>query len=441
MHALLVNPWIYDFKCHDFWIKPHGLLKIATMLKENNFTVDLIDCMDRFADGMENFKVKDDEYGKGKFYYEELSKPDVYTKIPRKYKRYGMPVFLFKEKLEKIQKPDIILVTSSMTYNYEGVFHAIDILKQKFESVKIILGGIYATLCSEHARKNKKISFVWNGAIEKTFFRVLKRCTGKIIEYEGNLNEVLPDYSFYKNTPYVAVRFTYGCPFDCTYCAIKNFYNGYYQREKQNIINELKKYFDSGIVDIALYDDALLHKNFYIKSILKDIIKENLNLRFHTPNGLHASYIDEELAKLLKESGFVDLRISLETSDYELQKKTGGKVSDESFKRAIKNLKKAGYNGNDIGVYILAGLPGQNYNSVLKDVNYLMDRKVKIKIANYSPIPGTVDFLRIKPEIRAQIATEPLKQNEHYFLTINTDYTWEDNEKIKIMVNEYNNSL
>ncbi len=112
MHALLVNPWIYDFKCHDFWIKPHGLLRIATILKENNFTVDLIDCMDRFADDMKNFKAEDDEYGRGKFYYEELAKPDVYAKIPRKYKRYGMPVTLFKKKLEEIQKPDIILVTS-----------------------------------------------------------------------------------------------------------------------------------------------------------------------------------------------------------------------------------------------------------------------------------------------------------------------------------------
>jgi len=441
MHALLVNPWIYDFKCHDFWIKPHGLLKISTILKKNNFTVTLVDCMDRFAPEMRGYKIEDDEYGKGKFYYEQLAKPDVYAKIPRKYKRYGLPLDVFKDKLKKIQKPDVILITSSMTYNYEGVFHAIDILKENFERVKIILGGIYATLCTEHAKKNKKISFVWKGSVEKPFFRVLKESTGKIIECEENLNEILPDYSFYEKTPHVAVRFTYGCPFNCTYCAIKSFYSDYYQREKQNVINELKRYSDSGIYDIAFYDDALLFKNFYIKSILQEIIKEKFKFRFHTPNGLHASYIDEELAKLLKESGFVDLRISLETSDYELQKKTGGKVNDEGFKKALQNIKNAGFKGSDIGVYILAGLPGQNYNSVLKDVYYLMDKKVKIKIANYSPIPGTVDFLRIKPEIRAQIAAEPLKQNEHYFLTINTDYSWEDNEKIKIMVNEYNNSL
>ena len=441
MHALLINPWIYDFKCHDFWIKPHGLLRIATILKKSGCSADLIDCMDRFAPEMKDYKEKDDEFGKGKFYYEELAKPEIYAKIPRKYKRYGMPVDVFKNKLEKMKKPDVIIMTSSMTYNYEGVFLAIDILKEKFERTKIILGGIYATLCTEHARKNKKISFVWKGSVDKPFFRVIKQCTGKEINCDDNINEIMPDYSFYRNNPHVAIRLTYGCPFNCTYCAIKNFYDGYYQIKRENVLAELKKYYDTGIADVAFYDDALLYKNFYIKSILKEIIKQNFKFRFHTPNGLHAAYIDEELAKLLKEAGFVDLRVSLETSDYELQKKTGGKITDENFKAAITNLKKAGYAGKDIGVYILAGLPGQTYYSVLKDVYYLMNKKVKIKLANYSPIPDTADFLRIKPDLRAQLAAEPLKQNELYFLTLNTDFGWEENEKIKIMINEYNNSL
>lgn len=441
MHALLINPWIYDFKCHDFWIKPYGLLKIASILKNNNFTVDLIDCMDRYAPEMKEYKGKDDEYGKGKFYYEEVSKPEFYKDIPRKYKRYGMPVDVFKNKLEKIQNPDIILITSSMTYNYEGVFLAIDILKEKFKNTKILLGGIYATLCTDHAIKHSKANYVWKGPVEKNFFKIIKQITGAEINYDENFNEIPPDYSFYNNTPYVAMRLTYGCPFNCSYCSIKNFYDGYYQRSKENVLTELKKYNDAGITDIAFYDDALLYKNFYIKSILKEIIKQNFKFRFHTPNGLHASYIDEELAELLKNSGFVDLRISLETSDYELQKKTGGKINNENFSKALDNLKKVGYTGKDIGVYILAGLPGQTYESVLKDVQYLINKKVKIKLANYSPIPGTVDFLRLKPEIRAQIAAEPLKQNELYFLTLNNDFNWEKNEKIKKLINEYNNSL
>lgn len=43
---LLVNPWIYDFTAHDFWLKPLGLLYIASILREN------IDCRINFIDSL-----------------------------------------------------------------------------------------------------------------------------------------------------------------------------------------------------------------------------------------------------------------------------------------------------------------------------------------------------------------------------------------------------
>ena len=47
MRALLVNPWVYDFKAFDFWNKPVGLLIVADILKKFGFEIDFIDCMDR----------------------------------------------------------------------------------------------------------------------------------------------------------------------------------------------------------------------------------------------------------------------------------------------------------------------------------------------------------------------------------------------------------
>jgi hypothetical protein len=43
MRALLVNPWVYDFKAFDFWNKPVGLLIIASILKKLGFEIDFID--------------------------------------------------------------------------------------------------------------------------------------------------------------------------------------------------------------------------------------------------------------------------------------------------------------------------------------------------------------------------------------------------------------
>lgn len=353
--ALLVNPWIYDFKCHDFWIKPYGLLRIATLLKNNGFEVDLIDCMDRYDPDMSQYKAKDKSFGRGDFYSEELAKPDPYKKVPRKYKRYGLTADVFKKKLEAIQRPDIILVSSGVSYSYEGVFLAIDLIIDRFPSVKLVLGGIYATLCIGHAQKHSKANLVWQGDVNNNFIRILNQFTGTKIEQTTDikLKELVPDYSFYPDTPYAAVKFTAGCPFNCTYCAIKQLCEGYYQRNTDNIIKELEGYKARGIQNIAFYDDALLYKNYFIKGVLKEIIKRGLKFVFHASNGLHAAYIDEETATLMKSAGFVEPRVSLETTDYELQKKTGSKVTCETFEKAIKNLKKAGFKNNDIGVYIL----------------------------------------------------------------------------------------
>lgn len=442
-HALLVNPWICDFKCHDFWVKPYGLLRISTFLKNNGFETDMIDCMDRHDKDMAGYGTKDRQYGRGDFYQEELEKHEIYKKVPRKYKRYGFPVDVFQKKLESIKTPDVILMASSVTYSYEGVFLAARILSERFPSARIILGGIYATLCTEHAKKHSGAAHVWKGEINNNFISVLNQFSKTEVEKlpANGLNETLPDYSFYPDTSYVVVKFTQGCPFSCTYCAVKQFSENYYQRQKDGIIKELEGYAGNGIKNIAFYDDALLYKNHFIKAILNEVIKRNYKFNFHASNGLHAAYIDEETAALMKQCGFIEPKISLESSNTALQKNTGGKVTNEIFEKAVNNLRKAGYSGNDIGVFILNGLPEQDEKSVLKDVDYLKNLGLKIRHSVYSPIPGTLDFMKLRPDVRAELINEPLKQNEYYFLAINAQYNWEANLRIKAVIDEHNAKL
>jgi len=441
--ALLINPWICDFKCHDFWVKPYGLLRISTYLKQNGFETFLIDCMDRHDPAMAAYGIKDRRYGRGDFYQEELSKPEPYKKVPRKYKRYGFPVEVFKKKLEAVPAPDIVLAASSVTYSYEGVLLAINLVKERFPAAKIILGGIYATLCHEHAQRHSGALNAWKGGINNNFVAMLNAYARSQVKNlaEGGLAETTPDYSFYPGTPYRSVKFTQGCPFSCTYCAIKQFGDGYYQRKQEGIIKELEGYAQRGIKEIAFYDDALLYKNYFVKSVLKETVKRGLKFNFHASNGLHAAYIDGEMAALMKQCNFIEPKVSLETSNDAIQKATGGKVTNEAFEKAVNCLKKAGYAGNDIGVFILNGMPGQDEKSVMADVSYLIKSGLKIRHSVYSPIPGTMDFLKLKNEVRLELAAEPLKQNEYYFLTINKDYDWEANLRVKAAIDAHNTKL
>lgn len=103
--VLAVNPWIYDFAAFDLWAKPLGFLYILSLLKKQGITIDFIDLLDRWhpllTDNLSHYRPKDNIYGCGKFYAEEIPKPEAYSNISRKYKRYGIPPYLLENYLAK----------------------------------------------------------------------------------------------------------------------------------------------------------------------------------------------------------------------------------------------------------------------------------------------------------------------------------------------------
>ena len=64
-----------------------------------------------------------------------------------------------------------------MTYWYPGVFKLIEITKKLFKNVPIILGGIYATLCYEHAKKYSGVDIVFNGSGEVEILKLISGIT------------------------------------------------------------------------------------------------------------------------------------------------------------------------------------------------------------------------------------------------------------------------
>lgn len=425
---LLINPWVYDFKCHDFWLRPYGLLRIASALKKSGHNVSLIDCMDRFdPEAPEKYK-KTAPSGRGDFYREEITdKPAPFKKVPRKYKRYGLAMDNFEKRLKKIPAPDFVFVTTGPTFLYQGPQQAITLVKEKFPGAKVIAGGIYATLCPGHARATLGADLVWEGRVDEGF----SRAAGIAMDFSPG---EAPDYSFYADLPIAAVKLTDGCPFKCTYCASKILTPGFYRRGPDEFFAELERYRARGVKNIAFYDDALLFDRELIKKVMAGIIEKNYGFNFQVPNGLHAAYLDEEIAGLMFRAGFKSPNISLETTDREIQGATGGKVTNEGFARAVQNLAMAGYPAEEIGVYMIAGLPGQGYGSVMRDVEFVKKTGAKIRLSSWTPIPGTADFEKLAPELKAELNEEPLKQNDYYYLIINKEYGWKEHEEAKKII-------
>lgn len=394
--SLLVNPWIYDFAAYDFGIKPVGLLRIGEYLRRKGNEVYLIDCLS----GCSRSK---DEYGFSKIRKEKIEKPNILKDIQRPYFRYGISISEFISRLEGIKDIDEIYVTSGMTYWYPGVWLVIKILKERFKKTPLMLGGIYATLCHRHACLISGADVVWKGDyLEKGYF------------LEPNF---YPAYDLLPDKEILPLQLTRGCPFRCSYCASKTLNPKFEMKDPVSLFEELMYYNKNfGTENFVFYDDALIYKREDgIKKFLRIIIASGKGFTFHTANGLHAKFIDEELAELFKKANFRDLRLSLETSDEDLQEFTGGKVTNNDLKCALRNLKEAGFTKNDLGVYLLIGALWLDMEKTMDDILFINSLGAKAILASYSPIPGTKDYKALVGNGIVEEDTDPLWHNKTIF--------------------------
>ncbi len=407
-NILLVNPWIYDFAAYDLWAKPLGLLYIGSLLRTCGCEITFIDCLQA---GPSPRKPG----GHGKFVRKTVEKPPALAFFPRNYARYGIDPDEFNNRLKGIPKPDAILITSLMTYWYTGVIESIRRIKKIYAGIPVLLGGIYATLLPEHASKFSGADIIIQGEGETCVIETL--CSIWNLQNPCPFDTADLDALSYPAfdltaSPYVCILTSRGCPYRCTYCASKIMNKGFRRRDPIKVADEIGCWFSKGIRDFAFYDDALLYEpELTAVPLMKEILKRDFRVQFHCPNGLHANSISEEVAILMKKSGFRTIRLGLETSDPALQITTGSKVTNPEFVQAVANLHKAGYADNDIGVYVLCGMPRQDIRQVIDTVNFVKATGARPMIAEYSPIPGTAlwsEAVKISP---FPIESEPLFHN------------------------------
>ncbi len=423
---LLINPWIYDFTAYDFWSKPLGLLYVAAILREKGYHIDYIDCMDRFEPGLlkkSNYVLaKNNLDGRGPFYKEKITKPESLKHIPRNYCRYGITESIFQEKLQYYSKPDAVLITSIMTYWYPGVFRAIELVKKYYPNCPVILGGIYTTLCYPHAVNFSKADYILKNVQFDTLLQLLQNITGHYISQNDSKNNdyqnlncyPYPAWELYPVLDYICLIISRGCPFRCSYCASYLINSKLEFRNVDQVVNEIiywKKL--KRINNFVFYDDALLVKaETYFISLLKEIKKRDLNINFYTPNALHAGLITQPIAQLMLECGFKKIWLGLETTDPKLQKKTGNKVDNASFIKAVKILLQEGFSPEQIRAYLLIGLPEQNVQSIIDSIRLVLDNGIKPYLAKYSPLPGTKMWKTIIREYGWQEPVDPLWHND-----------------------------
>ncbi len=414
-HILCINPWICDFAAYDFWAKPVGLLSLAAILRAHDIDVSYIDCLDRFHP---NAAPADPHArcGRGPYLKTRIPRPGGLSDVNRRYSRYGILPEWFESDLRATPKPDLVFVTSLMTYWYPGVVQTIQAIRAVHPGVPVVLGGIYATLCPAHAEAESGADRVVSGPAISDIFDMIATYTGRRIAPRFDPDDLdtypYPAWDLQRQTGYVPLMTSVGCPFSCDYCASNILQPKRMTRSPASVVKEIRHWHDTlGVEDFVFYDDALLvDAANHAVPILEGIIAEKGNLRFHTPNAVHIRNITPEVARLLNAAGMMTLRLGLETTDFE-NRRMDRKVKAAEFRQAAAHLHEAGFDQKRVGAYLLFGLPGQTIESIESAIDAVKKAGITPILAHYTPIPHTSLWDEAVAASRYDLAADPVYTN------------------------------
>jgi len=424
---LLVNPPIYDFAAYDFWLKPYGMLSVAGSLRSKaDFKLfDYLDRMHAFA--AKQRQLESNQWGRGRLYSEQVPSPQPLKAIPRYFQRFGLPRNMFEDFLIREGSFDFVFIQTTMTYWYKGFEEVIEDIRKARPQAKIVLGGSYITLCSNHAEK-LRTDFLAQGTNLKPLWKYLR---------------ITPDlkqpalWEAYDKLKVGVLRLTEGCPFKCTYCSVPNIYNKFKPQPLERSLAELELLYRLGVENIAFYDDALLFDaEKVLVPFLNEVVKCNIKVNFHSPNALNARFITSRLAELMVRAGFKTFYFGFESTSIQWQKRTGSKVFSDELAQAVKYLTSAGAEPANITAYQVLGHPHIDIQQLEASMRFVNSLGIRGMLADFSPIPGTPDGEYCRKWVNMD---EPLMHNKTAFPIILLGF--DETNRLKDLQRQLNRSL
>ncbi|HEY3324192.1 MAG TPA: radical SAM protein [Planctomycetota bacterium] len=426
---LLVNPPVYDFSAYDFWLKPYGMLSVAGLLRGQADFV-LFDYLDRLSPLMHSDKkLRADHWGRGEFCSQPAPKPEVFADIPRHYHRFGVPREAFRHFLSQQPPFDFALIQTGMTYWYPGVREVIDDLRAFSAKTKIVLGGVYATLCPTHAGSLGADLVVSGTNLDPLwqFLGTTPPLTPSFSSQEPRAKSQeppVPLWDLYPRLQTGVLKLADGCPFRCTYCSVPQVYAGFTPRPIERVLAEYDFLRARGVTDLAFYDDALGYQaDNVLMPFLREVIKHGSRatagllssaaaVNLHTPNALHARYMTPEVTRLMIDAGFKIIFLGFESQAVQWQRATGGKVYAHDLEQAVRNLLNAGAKLEHLHAYLIMGHPQHDQQDLEGSMRLASSLGLRIMLAEFSPIPGTPDGEACRKWIDLD---EPLNHNKTSF--------------------------
>lgn len=313
--------------------------------------------------------------------------------------------------------PDLIGI-SMLTFGYKHNYLKINELKKNFPNIPIVVGGPHVSLLREKTLAEcEGIDF---GVVLEGEYILLELCEGKKVAkiagliyrddaeiiYNGDrpfieeLDKIpFPRYEKFELHKYIReipIITSRGCPFQCTYCAVRNVIgNRFRARSASNVVDEMEYWYHRGYRQFNFLDDnfTLIKRRVY--EICDGIKKRGLkNLFLQCSNGVRADRVDRELLERMKDIGFRSLAFGVESGNDRILKRMKKAESVQTIEKAIKNACELEY---DVALFFVVGTPGETIQEVWDSIRIAQKYPVmKVNFYNLVPYPRTELFDQIQ---------------------------------------------
>jgi radical SAM superfamily enzyme YgiQ (UPF0313 family) len=349
---------------------------------------------------------------------------------------------VIKDRLEQILEdfqPEVVgisLWTARVLFGLELARHT----KKILPDIKIVAGGIHATILPEDMLKSGVIDYVIRGEGEFAFISLLENIKKDIssmenidnlsftdehgyvihnpIKYCDDLDELpFPGYehfinyeSFDKNV-FKSVMFSRGCPFDCNYCASYKLWSRKTRFHTPSYIVQMIKHIHQkfGTDFFQFDDDTFTLKKKPVLDICRMIKEAKLDVTWHCDTRVEC--VSQELLLAMKDAGLETVAMGIESGDVEFRKIIRKTSSLEATEKAFEIAKECGV--NTVG-YFMIGFPGETYEAANRTLDFAEKLQPDVPCVSICiPYPGT-DSYKLALEVGSIEDTDSIDWSRYY---------------------------
>jgi anaerobic magnesium-protoporphyrin IX monomethyl ester cyclase len=322
-----------------------------------------------------------------------------------------------------------------LTSNRTSTCRVIEKIHSMYPKIKIILGGIHATLLYKQLIDKYPFTFIIIGEGEETLIELLnefpkknpnyRKIKGLVYSNRGKaimtptrpLIEDLDSLPFPAHHQFInkdviraCILTSRGCPFKCSFCCINPHTKRKVRfRSVENVLEEIDEVIRDfpWLKEIWFYDDTLFLDNKRTIEICKGIIKRKTKIEFTCCGRVKP--ISEEMIYYLEKANFKSVLIGVESGSAEVLAKTGKGITPKEVIEAFEKFRNSKIS---LKPFHIIGLPGENLKTAIESARFFRELQ-KIKYDYYG---NQVNYLKIYPGTRVyDIAKEKGVIDDNYW--------------------------